>query len=207
VRPIEDITAGNRADQAGKQGPPKASGDEIGHRFSDVFVPFCLHQPLAGGRAASELYRQLFLVFLKIVSFRSSPLAIDLGNFKIPKSHTAHVGLKQGDALMSQYFFDVVGHEGSALDYTGRELRTDNEAYDVAELLAFDLAVKNADEGIGSKVTVSDVYGHKLFSVPIKHSYLSRLSDPESRGALTCDGHFSSIARSDLHSDMVPAAT
>lgn len=107
---------------------------------------------------------------------------------------------------MNQYFFDVVGHEGSALDYTGRQLQTDNEAYDVAEMLAFDLAVKNADEGIGFKVTVSDVHGRKLFSVPIKHSYVSNLSDPECRGASTYDERFSTGRARDVRRGLVPTA-
>ena len=74
---------------------------------------------------------------------------------------------------MERYFFDVVGNEGPALDYTGRMLRTTDEAYSAAELMALDLAVKQGDEVIGSKVTVSDMYGRKLFSIPIKESYLA----------------------------------
>jgi hypothetical protein len=72
---------------------------------------------------------------------------------------------------MERYFFDVVGNQGPALDYTGRTLRTADEAYNVAELMALDLAVKLGDEVIGSKVT-----GRKLFSIPVKESYLSASS-------------------------------
>jgi hypothetical protein len=75
--------------------------------------------------------------------------------------------------LMNRYFFDVVRNEGPTLDYTGRSLRTDDEAYNAIELMALDLAVKQVDEVIGSKVTVSDVYGRKLFSIPVKESYLA----------------------------------
>jgi hypothetical protein len=75
---------------------------------------------------------------------------------------------------MKRYFFDVVANEGSALDYTGRILRTADEAYSVAEIMALDLAVKRSDEVIGAKVTVSDAY-ERLFSIPIKESYLSAL--------------------------------
>jgi hypothetical protein len=77
---------------------------------------------------------------------------------------------------MERYFFDVVGNQGPALDYTGRALRTADEAYNVAELMALDLAVKQGDEVIGSKVTVSNTYGRKLFSIPVKESYLSASS-------------------------------
>jgi hypothetical protein len=74
---------------------------------------------------------------------------------------------------MDRYFFDLVGNEGRELDYVGRLLGTTDEAYNAAELIAFDLAVKQTDELIGSTVTVSDVHGRKLFSIPIKQSYLS----------------------------------
>jgi hypothetical protein len=74
---------------------------------------------------------------------------------------------------MERYFFDVVGNEGPALDYTGRTLETADEAYNAAELMALDLAVKHGDEVIGSKVTVSNTYGRKLFSIPVKESYLA----------------------------------
>ena len=74
---------------------------------------------------------------------------------------------------MERYFFDVVGNEGPALDYTGRTLPTADEAYNVAELMALDLAVKQGDGVIGSTVTVSNPYGRKLFSIQVKESYLS----------------------------------
>jgi hypothetical protein len=76
---------------------------------------------------------------------------------------------------MKRYFFDVVGDDGSALDYTGRILPTADEAYKAAELIALDLAVKGADEAIGSKVTVSDALGYRFFSIPVEESYLSAL--------------------------------
>ena len=70
---------------------------------------------------------------------------------------------------MNRYFFDVVGHGRSELDYTGRELPTPETAYDAAELMAFDLAV---DDTIGWAVNVSNVEGHKLFSILVQASYL-----------------------------------
>jgi hypothetical protein len=74
---------------------------------------------------------------------------------------------------MDRYFFDLVGNEGPELDYVGRMLWTTDEAYNAAELIALDLAVRRTDEVIGSNVTVSDVHGRRLFSIPIKQSYLS----------------------------------
>ena len=76
---------------------------------------------------------------------------------------------------MKRYFFDIVGHQRSELDYVGHVLPTVDEAYDTAELMAFDLAVRQADEMIGFEVTVSNVDGRKLFSVPIKASYLAAM--------------------------------
>jgi len=76
---------------------------------------------------------------------------------------------------VKHYFFDVVGNEGSALDYTGRMLRTADEAHSAAELMALDLAVEQTDELTVSEVTVSDAHGRKLFSIPIKESYLSAM--------------------------------
>jgi hypothetical protein len=73
---------------------------------------------------------------------------------------------------VKRYFFDVVGHERSELDYTGRILPTPEIAYDVAELMAFDLVVKREDEAIGWAVSVSSAEGRKLFSIPVQTSYL-----------------------------------
>jgi hypothetical protein len=72
-----------------------------------------------------------------------------------------------------RYFFDVVGHGRSELDYTGRILPTPEIAYDAAELMAFDLVVKREDEAIGWAVNVSSAEGRKLFSIPVQTSYLA----------------------------------
>jgi hypothetical protein len=71
-----------------------------------------------------------------------------------------------------RYFFDIVGHGRSELDYTGRILPTPEIAYDAAELMAFDLIVKR-EESIGWAVNVSSVEGCKLFSIPVQTSYLA----------------------------------
>jgi len=76
---------------------------------------------------------------------------------------------------MKRYFFDVVGNNRSELDYVGRMLPTAEEAYDAAEMIALDLAVKRADELLESEVTVSDIHGRKHFSIPVKESYLTAL--------------------------------
>lgn len=74
---------------------------------------------------------------------------------------------------MTRYFFDVVGHGRSELDYAGHILPTPDRAYDLAELIAFDLAVKRGDDAPSWAVNVSDVEGRKLFSIPVEASYLA----------------------------------
>ena len=74
---------------------------------------------------------------------------------------------------MKRYFFDVMKHDRSVLDYMGRLFPTAAEAYDAAELMALDLVVKHEDEMIGSAVTVSSAVGLKLFSIPVQASYLT----------------------------------
>jgi hypothetical protein len=50
---------------------------------------------------------------------------------------------------MTRYFFDIVGHGRSQLDYQGRVLPTAESAHDAAETMAFDLAVRSENETIG----------------------------------------------------------
>jgi hypothetical protein len=50
---------------------------------------------------------------------------------------------------MNRYFFDVVGHGRSELDYTDRLLPSPERAYDAAELMAFDLVVKWEERSAG----------------------------------------------------------
>jgi hypothetical protein len=73
---------------------------------------------------------------------------------------------------MDRYFFDIIGNEGPALDYEGRLMRTVDEAYNAAELMALDLSVKQEDAAIGSHVIVRNVHGKTILSIPISQSYL-----------------------------------
>ena len=72
---------------------------------------------------------------------------------------------------MTRYFFDVIGNGRSILDYAGQALSSPQLAYDAAELLAMDLAVKSSDEE-GLIVNVCSVEGSRLFSIPVQPSYL-----------------------------------
>jgi hypothetical protein len=73
---------------------------------------------------------------------------------------------------MERYFFDLVKHDRSELDYVGRMFATPEEAYDAAELMAFDLVVTQMDEMVGSAVKVSIAEGRELFSIPVQTSCL-----------------------------------
>lgn len=74
---------------------------------------------------------------------------------------------------MERYFFDIVGHERSELDYTGRILAAPEIAYNFAELMALDLGVVREDETLGWAVNVSSIEGRTLFSIPVRTSYLA----------------------------------
>jgi hypothetical protein len=74
---------------------------------------------------------------------------------------------------VERYFFDIVGHERSELDYTGRILAAPKIAYDFAELMALDVGVLQEDEAIGWSVNVSSIEGRTLFSIPVRTSYLA----------------------------------
>ena len=76
-------------------------------------------------------------------------------------------------APVQRYFFDLTTHYGSELDYVGRVCATPEEAYETAELMAFDLVVRYESETVGSAVTVSSAEGQKLFSVPVLASCIS----------------------------------
>jgi Domain of unknown function (DUF6894) len=106
---------------------------------------------------------------------------------------------------MNRYFFDVVGHDQSELDYAGRMLPTAEEAYDAAEMMAFDLAVKRSDEMAGFAVSVSNADGRKLFAIPIKESSLTAMPAELSVGEPTIRrereasaSHHAAVPRVDL---------
>jgi hypothetical protein len=74
---------------------------------------------------------------------------------------------------VERYFFDIVGHERSELDYTGRILAAPEIAYNFAELMALDLGVVREDETLGWAVNVSSIEGRTHFSIPVRTSYLA----------------------------------
>ena len=69
---------------------------------------------------------------------------------------------------MPRYFFDVVNETGTAHDHQGREFTSPDGAKRQGELIAIDLRFAPDAEGrTGDKVSVCDVRGTVLFSIPV----------------------------------------
>jgi len=69
---------------------------------------------------------------------------------------------------MKKYFFDRVGQRFSHYDFSGRDFAEPQKAYQLAQLLALDLEVAEAEEFGGGTIAVCNVAGAKLFTVPIR---------------------------------------
>jgi uncharacterized protein DUF6894 len=69
---------------------------------------------------------------------------------------------------MNKYFFDVTGQHYCEYDHQGRILAHPEEALSVAELLALDLEVQDAEEWLGCAIVVRDCWGKQLCSVPVR---------------------------------------
>jgi hypothetical protein len=69
---------------------------------------------------------------------------------------------------MPRYFFDVVSEGGVSHDHQGREFTCLDSAKRQGELIAIDLRFAPDGEGrTGDKVSVCDVSGAVLFSIPV----------------------------------------
>jgi hypothetical protein len=69
---------------------------------------------------------------------------------------------------MRRFFFDVSTAKGFLYDYQGRSFRRDDEARQLAELIALDLELTEASKWTGSAVAVRNVHGKTLFSVDVE---------------------------------------
>jgi hypothetical protein len=69
---------------------------------------------------------------------------------------------------MTRFFFDVVRANNCLHDFSGRYLRSVDEARDVAELVSFDLAC--ADDSAPSEIQVRDAGGMLLFAMKVSPS-------------------------------------
>jgi hypothetical protein len=69
---------------------------------------------------------------------------------------------------MPRYFFDVVNDTGTAHDHQGREFNCPDGAKRQGELIAIDLRFAPDSQGrTGDKISVCDVRGTVLFSIPV----------------------------------------
>lgn len=67
-----------------------------------------------------------------------------------------------------RYFFDVVGADGTAHDYQGKEFACAESARRQGELIAIDLRFAPDAEGrTGDRVSICDPRGRVLFSIPV----------------------------------------
>ena len=67
-----------------------------------------------------------------------------------------------------RYFFDVNAKASVEYDYRGRWLGSLNQAQEMAELIAIDLACTQGDQPFATEVQVRDAVGQQLFSVPVQ---------------------------------------
>lgn len=74
---------------------------------------------------------------------------------------------------MRRYFFDVVGDQRTEYDYHGSELPTPEKAYELANLIALDLAIEPDGQWNGWAVKVCSAEDHQYFTVPVQSSCLS----------------------------------
>lgn len=64
---------------------------------------------------------------------------------------------------MNRFFYDIVGATSHSYDYQGRYFRTTGEAFEMAELVAYDLACSEKNNWAGFEIQVRDVSNEKLF--------------------------------------------
>ena len=69
---------------------------------------------------------------------------------------------------MARYFFDLAGKQQDRQDFRGRELSTPEQAHQLAEFIAIDLATGPEEQWVGWSVVVHDAEGRELFTVPIQ---------------------------------------
>ena len=71
---------------------------------------------------------------------------------------------------MTQFFFDIAFGETVYHDFHGRQFAKAEEAYELADLIALDLAV--TEEARGKEVQVRNVAGQRLYFIGVGDSDL-----------------------------------
>ena len=74
---------------------------------------------------------------------------------------------------MTRYFFDLISQQHCQHDFRGRDLPALEDARQLAEMIAIDLATGPEDQWVGWSVAVRGADGGELLSVPIQALALS----------------------------------
>jgi hypothetical protein len=78
-----------------------------------------------------------------------------------------------GNYLMTQFFFDIASQETVYHDFQGRNFTKAEEAYELANLIALDLAItEEAEKAWAKEVHVRNVAGQRLYFVRVSDSDL-----------------------------------
>jgi hypothetical protein len=78
------------------------------------------------------------------------------------------MGRSQWGISMHRYFFDLVSQNRTQHDFRGQECPSLEEAFQLAEIIAFDLELESHGEWRGWSVRVRNSDGTQLFSVPVR---------------------------------------
>ncbi|HWL31614.1 MAG TPA: hypothetical protein VNQ50_05725 [Xanthobacteraceae bacterium] len=73
---------------------------------------------------------------------------------------------------MKRFFFDVSSCDHTHYDYQGRDFARQEQAEELAELIALDLQCSDNGGWAGSQVQVRNIGGTCLFSIPIGEAEL-----------------------------------
>jgi hypothetical protein len=68
---------------------------------------------------------------------------------------------------MKRYFFDVASPSHVRFDYQGRDFANSEEAQNLAELMALDLATSEDCQSSDLEIQVRTIAGTKIYSVPV----------------------------------------
>ena len=71
---------------------------------------------------------------------------------------------------MTRFFYDIANETSRTYDYHGRFFSTADEAFEMAEIVAYDLACSEKDNWAGFEIQVRNVANEILFSFPIEPS-------------------------------------
>jgi hypothetical protein len=74
---------------------------------------------------------------------------------------------------MQRYFFDFGFHTHVHYDFAGKCFVTEEQAREMAEMIALDVACADPDTSTNVEVQVRNIAGRRLFSIPIPKQVLA----------------------------------